>query len=234
MKIEGNIILLGDIHGSGRYINKLWKRWNKIDTFQNNTSIIQVGDFGAYSTKSEILEKTQRVCEEFDIQFYAIRGNHDNPYCWSDEGKTEIEKNYPNIHMVQDYTTGTINDKSVLFVGGAVSVDRRYNTPFVNYWEDEALIYRQVKEHYDILILHSAPSYVNYGSDGDNIKHFIDNDAALLQDLINERLLIDQIVEDVTPSLVIGGHFHIHLDIGENLPFRYICLDIDELQPLGY
>ena len=71
MDINGNIILLGDIHGSGRYIAKLRKNWNKIESKDNNTSIIQVGDFGAFNTNSTILEKTQNFCVDHNIQFYV-------------------------------------------------------------------------------------------------------------------------------------------------------------------
>lgn len=225
INLDGQIIVLGDIHGSGNFISKIEKHWNGIEV-EPEACIIQVGDFGVFASSDPILETVQNFCDRHDVYFYAIRGNHDNPFWWN-EGSEEISEKYPRITLIPDYTSGEINGKSVLFVGGAVSVDRQYREIYRDYFPNEEFDYRSGFMEHDILILHTAPSNVNKSPDGSDISFYFQNDPALPDDLYQERMKVDLLVKDITPKLVIGGHFHNHYNI-ETEKFRYICLNIDE------
>jgi len=230
INIDGQVIVLGDIHGRGSFISKMERKWCGIEV-EPEASIIQVGDFGVFRSSDSILEKVHNFCERHDVHFYAIRGNHDNPFWWGD-GAEEIHKKYPRITMIPDYTSGTINGESVLFVGGAVSIDRHYRTPHLDYFPEEGFVYKSGCDEHDILIIHTAPSNVNKSPDGSDISYYFQNDPALPDDLYQERMKVDLLVKDVQPKLVIGGHFHNHYNI-DTEKFQYICLNIDEYMEIG-
>jgi len=134
-----DIFFLGDVHGQFDYLN--WKIKDNPDVF-NNSSIIQVGDFGIgfkYNESSEkiSLKKLNDTCVKHNIHIYAIRGNHDNPSYFNQNH----DPVYSNIHLVPDYSVLTIDGKNILCIGGAISIDRVYRIEGIDYWKDENFIF---------------------------------------------------------------------------------------------
>lgn len=141
--------LIGDVHGK-------YKQYSRI--ISECKSSIQVGDMGV---------GFRRVGSAFDGQPYAnppydkmvagdhrfIRGNHDNP-------------NVCDAHT-QYIPDGTI-ESGVMFIGGALSVDREYRTEGYDWWADEELsavelhqmvdLYQLMKPH--TMITHECPESV--------------------------------------------------------------------------
>lgn len=116
-------------------------RYNFI--IQHCENSIQVGDYGAGFVELPKLSKNHRF----------IRGNHDNP---------EICRNHPNC--IKD---GTIEGK-IMYIGGGLSIDQAYRTPFVDWWPDEELSYEELQNLIDlykdvkpeIMITHECPTQI--------------------------------------------------------------------------
>lgn len=165
------LMFLGDIHGNFKLIHQYVKLYGIKDAH-----IIQVGDFGV---GFQTLEKEKRMLEMYhtllvknNVFVWAIRGNHDyKPYFDNDPfGLT-------NIKLIPDYTVLNLNEKNILCVGGAISVDRTYrytkkqklgiyeNTLVggESWWPDETFILDREKisnfENIDIVVTHTCPDY---------------------------------------------------------------------------
>jgi hypothetical protein len=188
--IENNkkdIFFIGDIHGEFNAIGH-WIKENNL----SNCILIFCGDFGLgfSSVQGDIIQLTKqnKVCEEFDVDCYAFRGNHDNPIYFDDKQPLiELSK----IHTISDYTIIKTPEHNILCVGGAVSVDRfnrigiyRENVASLMlrkgytkekaeerakkyWWEDEQFVYSEstvdeIKKagfNIDTVATHGAPSF---------------------------------------------------------------------------
>lgn len=227
--MKNKIIFIGDIHGQfGKLIFDI-KRYDHQDAY-----LIQVGDFGVgfhkpnyYKLEFEHLNKEliKRNCH-----LYAIRGNHDDPEYF-------VTTNNPfglsNITLLQDYSELNLLDKSILLIGGAVSIDRRFRIEGNSYWSDEVFSLKLDHEfpykdrQYDIVVTHTRPAVCGAFKGFDNIKKWCDQDPDLQNDLIEEGQSLDYLYNQTKPKTHIYGHFHQSLTVDyENTTFR--CLDIDE------
>jgi Icc-related predicted phosphoesterase len=220
------IIFVGDIHGKFATLGYL------IDYYSiENAYIIQVGDFGmgfraSNYYKLHAFPRLNTKLKDKNNHLFAIRGNHDDPSYFK-------EVNNPfdnsNITLLPDYSELEICGKKLLFVGGAVSVDRWTRTPLKNYWEDEAFQLRRDFnfKQYDIVVTHTRPPISGAFLGFDKVQGWIWEDADLKNDLIEEGDLVNVLYELTKPTLWVFGHFHQSLTIQhENTKFK--CLDINE------
>lgn len=165
------ILYLGDIHGNFNLINQYVKMYGLKDCH-----IIQVGDFGVgfhhLEKERRMLKTTHDILEKNNVKVWAIRGNHDyKPYFDNDPF------NFDFIKLLPDYTVLNLDNKNILCVGGAVSVDRMYRytkkqragiyedtkVGVESWWPDEIfnLNVDKVKDLKDIniVVTHTAPDY---------------------------------------------------------------------------
>jgi hypothetical protein len=146
------IRFLGDVHGQFEFYV------GDRDTAPGNT--IQVGDFGV-GFGIPAPENPDPLRHRF------IRGNHDNPaLCRETPG------------YIEDGSFQTLlNGLTMMFVGGALSIDAHRRIPGVSWWEDEELSYtdlgRMIEAYCthlpDIMVTHEVPESIAreiyYGSD---------------------------------------------------------------------
>lgn len=236
------IIFLGDIHGNFNYIISEINRKKITDC-----TIIQVGDFGIGFTTPEndmrILEGINKILSDKNIIMYAIRGNHDNPAFF--KGNHMLS----NLKLLPDYTVLDLEGHKILFVGGAVSIDRvprlnemqkqaRYGSKKEQYWFDENFVFIEDKvkdlTDIDIVVTHTAPNWCvpdNKKGFGAFVEGYAYYDSKLLEDLRFER-------EEMTKMFMIlnknnwikhhfYGHFHRH-DITINGYTTHMLLDVNE------
>lgn len=224
------LLFLGDIHGNFNLIHQYIKLYDIKDAH-----IIQVGDFGV---GFQTLEKEKRMLEMYhtllvknNVFVWAIRGNHDyKPYFDNDPF------GFSNIKLIADYTVLNINDKNILCVGGAISVDRTYRYTkkqkagdFVNtlvgvesWWPDEVFTLDAKKagefKDINIVVTHTCPHYCppdNTFGLGSFVEGIIKDtgDTGLRTDLLVER---NQLAELFNILRMNGnnieqhyyGHFH--------------------------
>ena len=188
---------IGDIHGK-------YKRYTAI--VKECDASIQVGDFGmGFSPKHPWDYKT-------DKSFYSnhrfIRGNHDSPsHC----ARTPW--------WIPD---GTVED-SMMFIGGALSIDAASRQEGVSWWRDEELSieafnrlidkYEQIKP--DIMVSHEAPEYIIK----DTMSWY-----GKMELPSRTRQALQTMWEIHSPKLWVFGHWHSSVDRVIN-GCRFRCLN---------
>jgi DNA repair exonuclease SbcCD nuclease subunit len=228
-KIKTNIVLCGDIHGA---FNKLRYDVNRL---HEDAYIIQVGDFGMgfhkpNYYKDHAFPDLNEVLEKKNCHLYVIRGNHDDPSYFN---QTNNPFDFSNITLLSDYSELNLLGKSILLVGGAVSIDRRFRQEGKSWWSDEEFVLKFENEfpykdrEYDLVVTHTRPAVCGAFKGFDNIREYIFQDPDLRNDLIIESQAMDKLWEWTKPKNWIYGHFHkTIITEHENTAFR--CLDIDE------
>ena len=155
----------------------------------------------------------------------AIRGNHDDPDFFKGNHI------YSNLQLVEDYTMMEIYDKKYLFVGGAISIDRKmrlhdmqnaaaYGSKKESYWFDEVFVLDEEKlkniNGIDVVVTHTAPTYCypdNKLTFGYMVNEFAQYDDQLIPDLKVERADITKMFDILHKngnniSEHYYGHFH--------------------------
>jgi len=224
-----NIIYLGDIHGNFNQIIG-WMHHNK---HRENCNIIQVGDFGiGFKPKQEHheLKLLSSKLKTKNHTVLVIRGNHDNPEYF------DGNHDYDNIKFLPDYTVKNLNGSNHLFIGGAISIDRRLRKSNIDYWENECFNYdeerlKNIKE-IDVLVTHTCMSFNKPTFFSNLVYSFALKDDKLIKDLDREKNLVDLMWKKLNENdnkikLHLYGHFHFN-----NKEFinntKHILLDIDE------
>jgi DNA repair exonuclease SbcCD nuclease subunit len=223
------LIFLGDNHGA----------WNEL--FYNIQSknlkdcyIVSVGDCGiGFKPPTSQLNQIKTLNEEFkkkNIYFKAIRGNHDDPSYFN--GKDKI--NFSHFELLEDYSILEYKNKTIQLIGGAISIDRTGRAVGLSYWENEGVIFnKQQCKQVDILITHTAPSFCFPQQFNDMVYGWAKEDAYLLEDLTDERSVMDEIFKLCNPSLHLYGHFHSSWTETIN-KCKHKLLNINELWSLDY
>ena len=201
---EKPILFLGDHHGEWSYLLDIIDDKKISDCY-----LISVGDSGIGFTNKENQEKNNHwLNEEFkerNIVFMAARGNHDGPAYFQGANRVSLS----NFELIEDYTVAEYNGKKIQFIGGAVSIDRTARKEGVSYWEDEAVKFDREKcEVVDILVTHTAPSWCFPQQFNEMVYGWAREDAYLLEDLTDERAIMDEICKLCKPRLHLYGHFH--------------------------
>lgn len=122
------IYATGDTHGTFKRIETFCKDYN---TTCNDVLII-LGDVGFNYFNGPIEKEKKEYCSKLPITLFCIQGNHEErPYnissyqtkIWND-GIVYFEPEFPNLIFAKDGEIYTFNDKKVLVIGGAYSVDK--------------------------------------------------------------------------------------------------------------
>lgn len=206
-KLNGNkpVLFLGDHHGAWNMLFDIIISKNIRDCY-----IISVGDLGIgfkYKKEYEIqqCENLNSLFKERDINFYGIRGNHDNPYYFIGNNRICLS----NFELIEDYSVFEYDSKLIQLVGGAVSIDRTGRKVDISYWENEGVVFNKDKcQNVDILVTHTAPSHCFPQHFNEMVYGWAREDAYLIEDLTDERVVMDEIFKLCNPSLHFYGHFH--------------------------
>lgn len=198
------LILLGDHHGAWTDLFYLIDKKGI-----SNCNLISVGDCGIgfeYKTRQiRTINRLNKMFEEKNIYFKAIRGNHDDPAYF--RGKDRI--NLSNFELIEDYFVFEYNSKRIQFIGGAVSIDRTGRTTNISHWLDEGVFFdREACEKVDVLITHTAPSWCFPQQFNEIVYGWAREDAYLIEDLNDERSVMDEIFKLCKPKYHFYGHFH--------------------------
>lgn len=160
------IYITGDTH---REFYKLYD----IEKNKDNMLII-LGDVGINYYLDERDKKLKEQLNSYNIKLFCIQGNHEerpeniSTYKEIDMfgGKVFIEEEYPNLIFAKNGELYDIDNKKVLVIGGAYSVDKNYRIIYGYPWfKDEQLnkeemdnILNKYKGQYiDIVLSHTCP-----------------------------------------------------------------------------
>jgi hypothetical protein len=239
-KFYNKIYYLGDIHGYwGGICDHVTRNEDR------NVAYIQVGDFGIgfYDLQGEVdkLKLMNLILDENDCDLYIVRGNHDNPDWFKDENFADIKGELNRIRFIPDYTTIMINLEKYLFVGGAISIDRRPRMMDnkICWWVDEVFIFDKNKtealDGIERVITHTAPAFCHPTAFGSIVYDYARNDKDLIGELRAER---DRMTDMANILLKNGknnirtwtyGHFHsTKRMVHDNV--EYTLLEINEFK----
>lgn len=204
-------IYIGDIHGNFDFVNWYVKAHQISDC-----AMVQVGDFGiGFRPDKEVLDlkKLDKTLKESETTLYVLRGNHDNP-AYFDGTFNEYER----IIFVPDYSVIMIGGKNHLFVGGAISIDRKLRVNGESYWKNEPFVLDEDKlktiKGIDVLVTHNSMSFLPPLSIDRSVVEYGKDDPGLIDELIFERLQMTRMWDILTAEngneigLHLYGHFH--------------------------
>jgi predicted phosphodiesterase len=211
--MKEKIYVLGDIHGA--YNTITW--WvNKFDI--KNSIIIQLGDFGiGFKSNKEAehrpLIALNVILSENSVHLYVIRGNHDDPECF-----TSDEFNKSNITFLPDYSVLELEGTKILLVGGAISIDRSVRKQDVppSWFPGEVFVLNEEKlseyRNIDVVITHTAPSFCYPVGWNQLVYDWADVDPGLHHELPEERKKLTKMWDILNKNNKIKkyfyGHFH--------------------------
>lgn len=229
------IYITGDTH---REFYKLYD----IEKNKDNMLII-LGDVGINYYLDERDKKLKEQLNSYNIKLFCVQGNHEerpkniSTYKEIDMfgGKVFIEEAYPNLIFAKNGELYDIDNKKVLVIGGAYSVDKNYRIIYRYPWfKDEQLskeemdnILNKYKGHHiDIVLSHTCPlkyeptEVFMKGIDQSNV------------DKSMEKFL-DKLEESIYYDKWYCGHYHIEKQI-DKLEFMFGRIKVfnkDEFYP---
>lgn len=216
----------GDIHGEFDALLGNLKRFPVTDAL-----ILVAGDCGigfeAPSFYEQLYNRLEKTLTKLNCCIFLMRGNHDNPACFEKESLS-----FPRMKTIPDYSVVLFRQRTILCVGGAISIDRQFRLSLMRldqvkrkrvrelYWELEAPRYNanELEQIHaaglriDTVITHSAPSFCS-PTDKKGIENWISEDHNLAGDIDKERYALDnlygRLLADKHPlSHWYYGHFH--------------------------
>lgn len=223
-KFDKNMLLfIGDIHGDFYFLKECCEK-------VENSLLVQVGDCGLGFHKKTYEEENLKIindtCIKNNNQLLLLFGNHD-----SRERFTFFrEKNiFNNIVFLNDYEIIEYKNQTIQFIGGAISIDRTGRKEGVSYWQDECVAYKpELLKEVDVLVTHTAPSHCFPQQFNEMVYGWAGEDAYLIEDLTDERAVMDEIFKKCKPKYHYYGHFHSSWSEEINA-CKHRLLDINEL-----
>lgn len=217
LELRGRILLAGDWHGSFPQAEKAirFARQEEIGT------IIQLGDFGIWSTDKPYLNRMQALLREWDIQMYFIDGNHEDfvrlyQKRVLDNGTRYVRDNIS--HLPRGYRIHW-EGLNILCLGGAASIDRLSRRKGKSWWPEEYITDADVENAVaggkaDIMLCHDSPATAPNGVTDDlyqqtEARKYFGTD--IVDECTEHRRQLQKATDKVTPSLLFHGHYHMYM-----------------------
>ena len=243
-----NWILTGDIHGSLERFAPA--RLTVRDPA--HTSFLLLGDCGFNYYLNSQDEKLKQIAVKLGYNFYCVRGNHearpqDVPgmeliYDENVQGNVYYQPTYPNIRYLLDGGFYNINNKNVLVIGGAYSVDKMHRLARGWQWFENEQLDADEREHIldcvkdflddgnkiDFVLTHTAPISCE---PTDVFLSFIDQSSVDKTTEYWLQEIKDLLDESRSPYFWLFGHYHADMIIKDNVAMLYnqfINLDLIE------
>jgi Icc-related predicted phosphoesterase len=217
------ILLLGDIHGNAGILRQAIEVSKESDT----VAIVQLGDFGLFRDNEEWF--LQNI-KDSHIPIYFIDGNHDDCSRWIQY--EEVTRIWDDLELfyVPRGTVMELNGRTVAFMGGAGSIDKKMRLENNMHWDiNENISSTQVERLYknalgkkvDMFLTHCPPHSVIE-------KNFDPTNKLWFGVGIDWRDPNQDIIEDAWDKLnyppIYSGHMHKRI-VGND----YRILNINEL-----
>lgn len=221
-----SIIVAGDIHGS-------WGPLNTLISKKNPELILQCGDFGwwpKFKKRASYIDRNGFRVQAWDPQ--GIRpgntiirfcpGNHED---WDDLANRDDFQLLPNVYYMPRGSLFTLPDnRVVLFMGGALSVDKHMRTPWVDWFPQELVPYSEFYklkekniEKIDIVISHTCP--LEFIPILQKVNRYRSEYRDCSQDVLSA------ILQEYKPDLWYFGHFHVNIN-GRYNNTEWFCLNM--------
>lgn len=150
------------------------REFYRLHDIEKNNVLIILGDAGINYYLDERDNKLKEQLNSYNIKLFCVQGNHEerpeniSTYKEIDMfgGKVFIEEEYPNLIFAKNGELYDIDNKKVLVIGGAYSVDKNYRIIYGYPWfKDEQLSKEEMDnilnkykgQHIDIVLSHTCP-----------------------------------------------------------------------------
>lgn len=204
------IRFIGDTHGKWDSLKKIAR------TSRSNIILGDVGiGFKYIDSDGEMKFHSNPPYDVFKKNnVRIIRGNHDNP--------DVCEK---QDYYIKDGTIESIDDKKIMYIGGALSIDAAWRTEGLDWWRNEELSYFELEnmiekyliEKPDIMCTHDCPEEISILMENLTGRGKL-NISSRTRDAFSVMLKFHK------PKLWLFGHWHNNIDhVYEGT--RFICLD---------
>ena len=209
------IYITGDTHGDFSRLNNL--------KISKDDMLIILGDAGVNYFLNEHDNRLKEFLSLYSLKIFFIQGNHEErPENISNYHETKmfggnvyIEDKYPNLIFAKNGELYIIDNKSVLVVGGAYSVDKNYRITHGYKWfkdeqlkeeEKDYIIKKYKGKHVDIILSHTCP--LKYEPQDNFIYAF--NQLKIDKKM---EIFLNQLEEIINYDKWYCGHWHIEKQI---------------------
>lgn len=219
------------------------REFYRLHDIEKNNMLIILGDAGINYYLDERDDKLKEQLNSYNIKLFCVQGNHEerpeniSTYKEIDMfgGKVFIEEEYPNLIFAKNGELYDIDNKKVLVIGGAYSVDKNYRIIYGYPWfKDEQLSKEEMNnilnkykgQHIDIVLSHTCP--LKYEPTEVFMKCIDQSDV----DKSMEKFL-DRVEESINYDKWYCGHYHTEKQI-DKLEFMFGRIKVfnkDELYP---
>src|SRR5574343_13744 len=182
------IIVVGDVHGEWKLLDYLIKR-------EKPSIVLQTRDFGWFPH----IFKFNLVLPD-GVKLYWCDANHECFFDLNYNYTDAINEVAPNVFYMRRCSVLTINDKNIMFLGGADSIDKGSRTLGIDWFPEEVITMSDLKDldlskNIDIVISHTCPLEFN------PIKNYYGNDPS--------REACSFILKHFKPKYWFFGHWHV-------------------------
>ena len=199
-------MIVGDLHGG---LTALKYRTARLHL----SLILQCGDFGFWPNQGMRLPKTGfRDVDGNVVPMHFCDGNHENhPRLLELARDGDFEIGWGIFYQPRGSVLTLPDGRTVLFAGGAASIDKAVRTEGVDWFPEEILTKEEFRNQFpkmdrvDIVISHTVPESVVLPPMLD--KTFYDP----------SRVILEAVLQKYRPAMWFCGHFH--------LPFTQKLLD---------
>lgn len=148
-----NTIITGDIHGRFDHLNQLINKYK-----QRLDLVICCGDFGYWPN----LDGQHKNIRSHGIPVLWCDGNHEDHWAIKNRKSNEIAKNV--FYMPRGSTYELKNGQTMMFMGGADSIDKDSRIYGVDWFPEEVITQADIKNlpdvKVDIFITHTCPTEI--------------------------------------------------------------------------
>ena len=221
-----SILFHGDLHGGHRATREMfhYARDHHVD------EIIQVGDFGYGWDDGTFVNSVADLVQGTGIPLSWLDGNHEN----FDLLETVIDSIGNEIAPGVTYLPrGTVIERegaSILIMGGAYSVDKKYRFPGSSWWPQEEITEEDLKvgleraelwHPIDVVLSHDAPDAAfseairqanEPGVDEYQFGHLMWKTTDRFPAAEANRMKLQRLLQAVAPKLWVHGHYHTHYE----------------------
>lgn len=204
-KEVSHIAFAGDWHG-----NAQWAKEVIAQLPEEVEVLIHLGDFG-YNFEESYLNSVNRAAKDANILVMFVDGNHENfttlySYELEDEGFRVLRPRVWHLPRNFRWEWGGVK---FMALGGAHSVDSRARIPFLSWWPEETISYKEYETALmsgpvDVMVTHDAPA--GHHIPGLMPDGYFPDDEIRKAD--GHRALLKEIVDEVKPKLIWHGHYH--------------------------
>ena len=214
-------LFVGDTHGDAGWLKSVVL---PTAVKMGITTIIQVGDFGYWPESRKFMQVVKTARKTFGVDVWFIDGNHEHfPMLLRDVSAAQAAGGIPDGDRAPvELSPGFIYlprgsrievaGRSVACVGGAASIDRADRVVGTSWFPEERITDSDLSAvaasgHSDILITHDAPAgwrVPGVLSEGPVPSSWYSE----LPSCGEHRGRVREVLELVTPSTLIHGHYH--------------------------